>query len=60
MASKAQRQAVARYDATHTVQFKLKLNKATDADIIEVLESVENRQAYLKELIRADIQNRRN
>ena len=55
MASKAQRQAVARYDRANTVQFKVKLNKVTDADIIDVLEAVENRQGYIKELIRADI-----
>ena len=33
----------------------LKLNKETDADIIEKLESCENIQGYIKSLIRADI-----
>lgn len=44
----------ARYDATHTMQVKLKLNLETDADIIEVLQKVENKQGYIKDLIRND------
>lgn len=44
-----------RYDKANTIQVKLKLNKNTDADIIERLDSVDNRQGYIKELIRKDI-----
>lgn len=44
----------ARYDATHTMQIHLKLNLETDADIIEVLQKVENKQGYIKDLIRND------
>lgn len=55
MATKAQREAVKRYDAAHTVQFKIKLNIATDADIIERLRGAENVQGYIKNLIRKDI-----
>lgn len=44
-----------RYDREHTVQIKLKLNKKHDADIIQKLESVDKKQTYIKELIRADI-----
>ena len=44
-----------KYDKNNTVQIKMKLNKNTDADIIEHLETVDNRQGYLKELIRNDI-----
>lgn len=44
-----------RYDKQNTIQIKLKLNKNTDADIIEKLESEPNKQGYIKELIRADI-----
>lgn len=47
--------AKARYDADHTKQIKLKLNRKRDADIIEKLESVDNKQGYIKGLIRADI-----
>lgn len=55
MASKAQAAASDRYDRAHTVQLKLKLNKTTDADILERLGTVDNKQGYIKALIRADI-----
>ena len=45
----------ARYDSTHTVSMKFKFNINTDADIIHKLESVANRQGYIKHLIRKDI-----
>lgn len=44
-----------RYDATHTVQVKLKLNIKTDADILEKLKTVPSKQGYIKELIRKDM-----
>ena len=44
-----------RYEARNIVRFTLKVNKNTDADILAKLESVENKQGYLKALIRADI-----
>lgn len=43
-----------RYDKENTVQIKLKLNKKTDSDIIEKLDSVDNKQGYIKGLIRED------
>lgn len=45
----------ARYDREHTVQFKLKLNRKTDADIIAKLNSESNKQRYIKNLIRKDL-----
>lgn len=51
----ARDRAIAKYDAAHTVQIKMKLNRKTDADILKRLEEVENKQGYLKALIRADI-----
>ena len=51
----AQKRASAKYDAANTKVVTLKFNLRTDADIIEKLESVENRQGYIKELIRADM-----
>lgn len=48
-------EAQARYDAANTVQFKMKLNKKNDSDILEQLEKVGNKQGYVKELIRKDI-----
>lgn len=55
MATQAQRRAVAKYDKANTVYVGLKFNKNTDADIIQKLESVDNKQAYIKECIRADM-----
>lgn len=44
-----------RYDKANTRQIKLKLNLKTDADILEKLDSVGNKQGYIKELIRKDL-----
>lgn len=54
MASKAQIKASERYDRLNTKQIILKLNKRTDADILEILENVGNKQGYIKSLIRQD------
>ena len=45
----------ARYDAAHTVQITMKLNRTTDADILDRLQTVPNRQGYIKRLIRQDM-----
>ena len=44
-----------KYDKKNTKQFMMKLNLKYDADIIDKLESVKNRQGYIKDLIRNDI-----
>lgn len=44
-----------RYDAANTVQFKMKLNAKTDADIIAWLNVQESKQGKIKELIRKEI-----
>lgn len=46
-----------RYDAENTRQIKMKLNLKTDHDILSRLDSVPNKQGYLKMLIRKDIAN---
>lgn len=46
-----------KYDKKNTRDIRLKLNKKTDADILEKLDSVENKQGYIKDLIRKDIEN---
>ena len=51
----ALKRAQKKYDENTTVQVKMKLNVKTDRDILEKLESVENKQGYIKELIRADL-----
>lgn len=45
----------ARYDAAHTRKIILKLNRRTDADILRKLDVQPNKQGYIKQLIRADI-----
>ena len=55
MASKAQTAASDRYDRAHTVRVAIKLNKKTDADILAQLGRQDNKQGYIKALIRADI-----
>lgn len=55
MATGAQLKAIRKYDDEHTKQIVLKLNLKTDADILERLGEVGNKQGYIKELIRRDI-----
>ena len=47
--------ANARYNEKNVVQVKMGFNKKTDSDIIEKLNSVENKTGYIKDLIREDI-----
>ena len=49
------RKAVAKYDAKNAVVITLKLNRGTDADILERLEQEGNRQGFIKGLIRERI-----
>lgn len=56
MATKAQREANARYDKENTKQFKVKLNKRTDEDILNQLRRLTTFQGYIKELIRKDME----
>ena len=43
-----------KYNETNVKQIKIALNKKTDADIIKILETKDNIQGYIKELIRKD------
>ena len=56
--TEALKRAQAKYDAANTVQFHLKLNKITDADIIAKLARTGNKQGYIKALIRQDLEKR--
>lgn len=55
MATEAQIKAQKKYDVENTRQVHLKLNRRTDEDVLEKLDSVPNKQGYIKELIRADL-----
>jgi hypothetical protein len=49
----------AKYDAANTTAVKFKLNKKTDADILEYLASLDNKQGTFKRLIREEIKRSR-
>lgn len=55
MATEAQIKAQKKYDVENTRQVHLKLNRRTDEDVLGKLDSVPNKQGYIKELIRADL-----
>lgn len=48
--------ASTKYNAVHVRQIKLNLNRRTDADILQRLDSLENVQGYIKALIRRDME----
>lgn len=52
--TKAELRAKAKYNKANTRTYCLRLNLKTDSDIIEILDSVTNKQGYIKDLIRYD------
>ena len=44
-----------RYAAKYQVRISFSFNKRTEADILEKLDTVDNKAGYIKSLIRADI-----
>lgn len=55
MRSEAQRKAIVKYDKNNIKRIVLKLNVKTDVDIIQYLNTKNNVNGYLKELVRNDI-----
>ena len=55
MQTDAQKRAVNNYRKRNTTSILLRLFNNTEGDIIAKLESVENKNGYIKELIRQDI-----
>lgn len=55
MSTDAQLRAQAKYDRNNTRTVIMKLNVSSDADILAKLDQVENKQGYIKDLIRRDI-----
>ena len=51
--------ATMKYQKKNIKQMKLDLNRNTDSDIISFLETCENKQGYIKSLIRNDIKKSR-
>lgn len=57
MASEAQLKASRKYNKNNTKSYPIKVNKKTEKDIYEHLESKENVNGYIKQLIRDSIKN---
>lgn len=55
MSSEAQKRASLKYQEKNVIQISLKLNKVTDADIIALLDTAENKQGLIKELLRKSL-----
>lgn len=47
------------YDMENTVQIRLKLNKKTDADILEWFAKQQSKQGSIKRLIREEIEKQK-
>lgn len=54
MASRSQIKAAVKYNKEKTILVSIRLNKETDKDIIAILDSVSNKQGFIKELIRVN------
>lgn len=55
MISEAAKKASKKYDLKTTKMLSVKLNKNTDADILKHIEKIDNKQSYIKALMRKDI-----
>lgn len=56
MTTEANKRASKKYDQKYTKMVSVKLNKRTDADIFEYLDRIDNKQRYIKALIRKEIE----
>ncbi len=55
--TEAQRKASKKYNEKNTKLYPVKVNLKTEKDIYDKLESVDNVNGYIKQLIRKDIEN---
>lgn len=55
MVRESQKRANAKYDKANTTGIYLKFNNNTDTDILDHLQSISNKQGYIKELIRENM-----
>lgn len=58
MSTEAAKKASKKYDQNNTKMLSVKLNKNTDQEILEHMEHIQNKQQYIKNLIRSDILRR--
>lgn len=56
MATEAQKRAREKYNKENYKVINFKVNKKTEKELIDHLEAQENKQGYIKELIRQDIE----
>ena len=59
MVSEAKKRANMKSDKKNAKYVTLKLNKNTDKDILEYLDTLDNKNGYLKNLIRKNIKNKK-
>ncbi len=57
MVSEAQRRASRKYDQANTKNYPIKINKKTEKELFDHLESCNNVNGYVKELIKQDMKN---
>ena len=50
--TEAQKRAVIKYEKENVVQILVKLNRKTDADLIEILNEQTSKQGFIKDCIR--------
>ena len=55
---KKQLEYVASYRKSNIISLNVSLNKTYDADVIDHLNSVENKSAYIKGLVRKDMEEK--
>lgn len=60
MASEAKLRANSKSNKINTTMICVRLSYNTDADIIKKLDEVDSKMGYIKELIRKDIQTKKN
>lgn len=58
MTTEAQKKASRKYSRNNTKRYAIELNLKTDSDIIKALDSVPNKQGYIKELIKKDLEKK--
>lgn len=58
MRSEAQKRADTRWQKENVSRLFVKLYKNTDEDILKFLEGIENKQGYIKQLIRDDMKRK--
>ena len=57
MTTEARKRAREKYNKANYKAYTFRFHKTNEADVIERLESQPNKQGYLKELIRKDLNN---